>query len=461
MGKVKVPTKEGYYDIHDSETGEFAPKEGELSSSFDDDDFDLESLFDIEIDDDIASIIDDSDVGGEAIKAEKKTYELTPEQNDFIEKLGFGDVELSLINEFEDFDEDKIISASDDELRKLLKARLILDKLDDLVASDKELNDLKSQKFDGLWKDTKDASDYEELSTTKSAGADFTRFEAKKNYFEMSSSGSKEEKLNQLNELKELGEKYNQRKNEIIGNFEGLKKFVDSYIDKSSSYSAEKRKNAKIFSTSEEALEKFNSKSLIDSLKKDDPDALEAVSFYTGSYHIINEPLRGVHYMKEDPSPFGFVDTVEAMSRAIDKSTFDFDYTVERGTGHVTVAGGRRIGPELSDKQLKDFIGLEFKQQSFCSTSAVESTVSGSEFDKGCLLHIYCPKGTKGMFVYDVARYKKKQYEMILQRGYSYKINNVYRKGGKVHIECDVVLGSDEEKYSTEDLRRIERMYVD
>lgn len=458
MSKIKVPTKEGYYDIHDSDTGEFAPKEGELSSSSGDE-FDLESLFDVKFDEDISSIIDDSDLGEGAFEVEKKVYELSEEQNEFIESLGFGDLELSLINEYEDFDENKIISASEDELRKLLKARIILDKSEALISSDKELNKLKSRKFEGLWKDVKDASDYEELTTTKSTGADYTRFEAKKNYFEMSSSPSRDEKLNQLNEFEELGEQYNERKKEITKNLDELKKFVNSYIDKSSSYSEEKRKAAKICSTSEEALEKFNSKKLINNLKENDPEALESISFYTGSYHIINEPLRGIYYAKSDPSPYGFVDTVEAMTRAIDKSTFNFDYTVERGTGHITI-GGRKIGSELSDKELSKFVGSEFKQQSFCSTSAVESTVSGSEFDKGCLLHIYCPKGTKGMFVYDVARHKKEQYEMVLQRGYSYKINKIYRKGGKVHIECDVILGSDDEKYSTEDLKRIERDYV-
>lgn len=452
MEKVKVPTKEGYYDIHEKETGRFAPKEGGSSDDFD---FSIDDILGLKLDDDLASL-DESDMGGESLFA----YELTPEQNELIEELGYGDVELSLINEFEDFNKDKIMSASEDELRKLLKARLIYDKLDQIIGSDKELSELKAKKFAGLWKEAKDASDYEELSTTKSAGADFTRFEAKKKYFDSSPSDSKDSKLQELSELKELGEKYSARKEQISKNYEELKKFVDSYIDRSSPYSKASRKKAAILETPEEALEKFNSKKLIDKLKKEDPEALESVAFYTGSYHVINEPLRGIRYVKEDPSPYGFVDTVEGMTRAIDASTFDFDYTVERGTGHITVSGGRTISTSLSDEELNSFAGLEFKQQSFCSTSAVASTVHGSEFDKGCLLHIYCPKGTKGMFAYDFARYDKKQYEIILQRGYSYKINKVYRKNGKIHVDCDVVLGSDDEKYSTETLKRIEREYV-
>ncbi|MBR3208887.1 MAG: hypothetical protein IKF82_01320 [Bacilli bacterium] len=453
MEKIKVPTKDGKYDIHYKETGEFAPKDGgDDSPSFD---FDVSFFSDISFDDDL-DILDDSDLGS-ADSGSKYVYDLTSEQKELIDSLGFGDVELSLINEFDDFDEEMILNASEDELKKLLQARLLLDNFDKAVESDKDLQKLKEEKFTGLWKDAKDASDYEELSTTKSSGADFTRFEAKRNYIENSTSPDKEERLENLDKLKALGEQYIERKNKLFENYSDLKDFVNSYRNSLSPYSKERKDVAKLISDPKEALEKFSkSKDIVNDLKENDYQAYDSIGFYTGSFSVINEPLRGTHYWKSDPSPYGFVDTVEAMTRAIDKSTFDFDYTVERGTGHISLPGGIKLGNEMSESELKSYIGAEFKQQSFCSTSAVEN----ARIDKDCLLHIYCPKGTKGFFAYDVARYDKKQYEVILQRGYSYKITNITKKGGKVHIDCDVVLGSDKEKYDSKKLKEIEREYV-
>ena len=66
---IHVPTKPGKHDLHYEGTGEFAPKDGVSKETYDvekkeytsdeDDDFDLESLADLEIDDDIAEIGED------------------------------------------------------------------------------------------------------------------------------------------------------------------------------------------------------------------------------------------------------------------------------------------------------------------------------------------------------------------------------------------------------------------
>lgn len=451
MSKIKVPTKDGYYDIHDSETGEFAPKTGELDS-YSDDFLDL---------DDFVKDLEDEFIGtGDEIELETKKdkLKLTDEQDKLIEELGFGDVELALINSFDDLDKEKIISAPEDELRTLLKAKILLSKMEDIIAEDKELNDLKKDKFVGLWKDVKDASDYKELSETKSDGADFTRFESKRKYIENSTSPTKGERLDEINRFEELGKKYLERENKLRESFENLKKISEMYKDHSDIYSDERKNKAKIFSSGEEALEKIGPKfkNFLESLKKEDPAAYESLGFYTGSYSVIQEPLYGKTYWKSDASPFGFVKTVKAMTRALDKSTFDEDMRIERGTGHIHLSSGISLGPEMSISELRSYIGSEFKQQGFCSTSAVEDVA----FDKGCMLDIYCPKGTKGAFLHDIARFDKNQYEILLQRGYSLKITDINKKGSKVYVKCDVILGSDEEKYSDSQLEEISRRYI-
>ena len=452
---IHVPTKEGKYDVHGDKTGKFISEEGEYTSE---DETDLASeLLSFELDDDLIGLGEDSLEEGD--ESSFFVNPITEEQEEFIEALGYGDVEMSLIHEFKDLDKDKIMSASEEELKALLKAKIILENKDKVLESDEELKSLKSEKFDGLWKETKDASDYEELSTTKSKGADFTRYEAKRGYIESSSAPDKEEKLEKLDRLKELGEKYTARKNEIESSYTGLQTLVDKFTDTDSPYSETRKKAAAIFEDSKEAQEKFRSKAkeLIDDLNKTDYKALDSVGFYTGSFSVINEPLRGITYGKTDPSPYGFEETVKAMTRAIDKSTFDFDYTLERGCGHINLSDGTVLGSEMDLEELKEYIGSEFKQQSFCSGSAVKGA---SISDKGCNLNIYCPKGTKGMYVYDIARYKPEQYEVILQRGYSYKITDVYYKNGKINFDCEVILGSDSEKYDDKQLEKIRKERV-
>ena len=53
-----------------------------------------------------------------------------------------------------------------------------------------------------------------------------------------------------------------------------------------------------------------------------------------------------------------------------------------------------------------------------------------------------------------------RQNEFLLQRGYSYRITKAYQLNGQLHIDCEVILGSDEQKYDDNELKRIERTYV-
>ena len=52
---------------------------------------------------------------------------------------------------------------------------------------------------------------------------------------------------------------------------------------------------------------------------------------------------------------------------------------------------------------------------------------------------------------------------MILQRGYTYRITKVERKGPKFYVDCEVILGSDEKNNITDmnELKKIGEKYLD
>ena len=49
----------------------------------------------------------------------------------------------------------------------------------------------------------------------------------------------------------------------------------------------------------------------------------------------------------------------------------------------------------------------------------------------------------------------KGENEMILQRGYSYRITKVEKKGGSYYLDMEVILGSDAQKPVGNDLKKI------
>ena len=76
------------------------------------------------------------------------------------------------------------------------------------------------------------------------------------------------------------------------------------------------------------------------------------------------------------------------------------------------------------------------------------------------ILNVYCPKGTKGLYVESISHYAGEN-EMILQRGYTYKITDVEKDSdGKIFVGCEVVLGSDKDKYTHEQLVDVANKYI-
>ena len=76
------------------------------------------------------------------------------------------------------------------------------------------------------------------------------------------------------------------------------------------------------------------------------------------------------------------------------------------------------------------------------------------------ILNVYCPKGTKGLYVESISQFAGEN-EMILQRGYTYRITKTEKNSnGRIFVDCEVVLGSDKDKYTHEQLVDVANKYI-
>lgn len=488
---MKVENTKSGNPYHDEKTGEFTDKNGVNAKGnigdIEDIDFDIENIdidddfyidedkllvgFDDSDDIDDFNSIKDDDIDldendfDEAfdVDIEENVVSLTPEQEEIINSLNFGELEKELINSsLNEFDKQKIFNASPEELRELLKAEYIIKEKNKILLTNKELNEINSQCFSGLWMKDVFPSDYKDLKDN---------WIKKYDYFQNDYNGEdKSEKLNQLLKFKELGEFYESSYNELFLSIKPYEDLLKKFLDPNSTYS-EKRKNeaiwvsgSSIVSNINQSLKIFGPKAnqIINQLKIDNPKAWDAVLFYTGSYSIINEPLRKVKYIGYyDPTEEqfgGFTGAVKKMTEAIDASTYDFDYWCQRGVVQLTISDSLTLNSYTDEKTLKGLIGQTFKHQSFYSAGTAKNT--GFDYYP-IIINTYCPKGTKGLYMNTQGHYKgTKENEIILQRGYSYKITKVEKKGGKIYLDVDTILDSDKEKYNDDELKEISKKYA-
>ena len=193
------------------------------------------------------------------------------------------------------------------------------------------------------------------------------------------------------------------------------------------------------------------------------PSERSQLKDYTGGgFSKYNRPLRGLPH----PGWHGweFATGVKQLTSAIDKCTWDEDFWVQRGISDskiFKIEGDKsaRFLSSFTDDELQKLVGTSFKDNGFCSTGAGK----GTGFDQEpVIFNIYCPKGTKAAYMNLHGNYAHStENEMILQRGYEYRITKVERKGGHYYIDCEVVLGSDADKVTDMDeLSKIGSTYL-
>ena len=380
--------------------------------------------------------------------------EITDEKNDqdngdeVIDDLDNSETKNGILNLNPDLDKEKVMALNDKDANKLLKAINDVDKFQNKY--DKLKKDFTTQEIEGIWL---------EKQTIPSLIDKFGSVENVMNSLQNKQEwgiANKPELVTQIDDLLSKGfqsdlEKYFAKKQKLDNKYQKAKDLISKFEDPNNLYSQEKKDNAiwcKSISETKKYFPSISTKGLTNAEEK-------ALTHYTSTFNYINEPLRGIKYGNIDKSKKDmFINSVKNMTSAIDKSVIDFDFWTQRGTKAVNFPH-TKINSSSSIEELQSLVGTSFEDQAFVSTGAAKSTGFSTE---PIILNIYCPKGTKGAYVDDISNFKGEN-ELILQRGYSYKVTKVEKKGGKIYMDCDLILGSDKNKYNDAQLEEINKKY--
>jgi hypothetical protein len=153
----------------------------------------------------------------------------------------------------------------------------------------------------------------------------------------------------------------------------------------------------------------------------------------------------------------GRAGAIKDMTSLINKSSYDIDIWLQRGIGTPQGAASFLGIPESVLKKSQNEIqkllvdsGKEVTDHAFVSCGSAK----GQGFS-GYIFNIYCPKGTKMMYAEPFSSYGhgdglgwngiKKQTdfgyedETIIQRGTTFKVIRVEKKGGNTYFDLEVV----------------------
>lgn len=227
---------------------------------------------------------------------------------------------------------------------------------------------------------------------------------------------------------------------------------LEKYANPDNVYSASAKNKAKWFKSYESAVNYFGDmKEIYNKIGAKD---MEYVKDYTSSYSFINEPLRNKKYIGSGKKE-KFVEAVKGMTNAIDKSTLKEGIWVQRGVSELNI-NGVNLSYNATTEDLNNLIGKSFEDQGFYSASAHKGASFG--LSKSVVINTYAPKGTKALYVNPISYFSGgSENEIILQRGYSYKITKAYKSNGKIFLDAEVVLGSDSKKHDDKKLKELQQ----
>ena len=375
------------------------------------------------------------------------------------------------------------------------------EKINTEMATEVASSELNQQQFTGLWMGTVYPSDYAAKSKIDPY-LNSSAIDRKREYFQsvlQNSAVSLTEKakatqaLKQLDKFEEAGKAFeelklatqakyiekvegieskltelNQSKEKYAMNsplFVAANQFCEKYQDKNAAYSQHRKDKAtwidskwikahpeyKDMGIEEASTQYFGQQfeKMWDEMSSSERTALKE---YTSAYSRINEPLRSLYYSGQYSSwnASKFANAVNNMSNAIEKCVWNEDIWVQRGVGAstnmFTLPGSsvKKSIMSIPDSQLDSLVGLTFTDNGFYSSGAGKGTGFASN---NLIINTYCPKGTKMAYMNTKGNYNhSSENEMILQRGYSYRITKVEHKGSRYYMDVEVILGSDSQK---------------
>ncbi|SDM31818.1 ADP-ribosyltransferase exoenzyme [Nonomuraea maritima] len=163
------------------------------------------------------------------------------------------------------------------------------------------------------------------------------------------------------------------------------------------------------------------------------PEELRALRDYGGpGYMKINAALRA---KATDPDAVWapeLTDEIAAMDRAIAKSHLPTDVVLHRGVGNKFLEA---IGVDINSlDDMEAMAGTVITEPGYLSTSVGRR----AGFDGDVRLMLRAPKGHEALNMYPITELIGER-EILLRRGTSYIVRDVYRKNGQWYMEADVV----------------------
>ena len=355
------------------------------------------------------------------------------------EKLDEKETKEGILNLLPDLDKDKVNALDEKGAKKLLKA------IETSENAQKKYDKLKKKEntYDGIWATPMTPS---MLVESKGKEGVLESINLKKEYFKVN---DKQELLEKLALAEKDINDYIAKKEKIDAKVKKANDLISQFENPNNLYSKQRKDKAVWCKNISETKQHFTGVEKL-GLTQSEMDTLKG---YTGSYSFINEPLRNITYA--NPGKKGqFLKAVKNMTSAIDKSVIDFDFWTQRGTSAINFPN-TKITSMTSLEELESLVGTTFEDQAFVSTGAAKNT---GFYSHNIIMNIYCPKGTKGAYVDDISTFKGEN-ELILQRGYQYKVTKVEKKDGRIYLDCDLLLGTDKNKYNDEQLEQIKEKY--
>ena len=409
------------------------------------------------------------DLEGEAAK--KAFYEKVKEK---------GYKGVNIINNNEKYQNliDNSFEVLDDKLVKKTKKGKVEDLTDKLAKEQKALNKIDNKTYSGIWKNDVQLSDYAEKKASIQAKKDYYTTSInnmKKNYDTSPKAAQKiwdkqiadfEKYLDDLDEFEKLGKEYEKQQAKIKKIQTELGKITPK-TSGSALYSQTNKDNAYWFTNdngSTAGADKVLRDKSGDVWRKATKAEREAAYDYTSGSGKFNRPLSGFDYSWSKSCYKGPKNVslnteragkkIKDLTKIIDKSEYDFDIWLQRGCTDDAIESFLNLNwGELSgmtEKQLQQYIGYNNRVYSFMSTSVAK----GKGFGGGVTMNIYAPRGSKMIYAEPFSAYgmgdgknwdgisKQSSYgyeaEMILQRGGSYTITKIEKKGGHIYMDLEV-----------------------
>lgn len=208
-------------------------------------------------------------------------------------------------------------------------------------------------------------------------------------------------------------------------------------------YTQERKNNAVWCKSTAASTNKFKDKA--DEIYKNASEAEKQAAYrYTQGSGYINRPLRGYDktWYKKDFKGVGNVSLnnenqyaikdIEELTKIINKSTYDKDIWLQRGVNDDGLAGFLQLY-SLDENGVNAMVGKTVTDTAFMSCGAAK----GTGFS-GNIINIYCPKGTKMLYIDGRSAYKTEN-EMLIQRGTHFRVAKVEKQGYKYIIDVEVV----------------------